>query len=148
MTGHDRMPTDRARLLQPPGTALRAALAAVLLAAAPWARADDIGRVFFTPQQRQDLDRRRDRNVVETPGVVESAVTVSGQVTRSSGKTTTWINGVPQYDTYRGRAPDRVAITSGAVVQGVKVGQTLDHGKGEVHDPLEGGRIKVNRAAK
>lgn len=142
------MPIDRIRLPRLLGAALRTALALVLLAAAPWGHAQDVGRLFFTPQQRQDLDRRRELNVADTPGAVEPAVTVNGHVTRSSGKTTTWINGVPQYDTYRGRAPDRVAVTSGAVVQGVKVGQTLDNSKGEVRDPLQGGEIKVNRAAK
>jgi len=142
------MPIESTRPPQPFRVVLRAAFAVALLAAAPGSPAQDVGRLFFTPQQRQDLDRRRELNVTDSPIAVEPAVTVNGHVTRSSGKTTTWINGVPQYDTYRGRAPDRVAITSGAVVQGVKVGQTLDHGKGEVHDPLEGGRIKVNRAAK
>ncbi len=139
------MHTDRTCAPRPRGAALRLALAAVLLAAAPWGRAEEIGRVFFTPQQRQDLDRRRDTNVVDSPTTVESDVTVSGHVTRSSGKTTTWINGVPQYDTYRGRAPDRVAVENGPTL---KVGQTLDRGKGEVRDPLQGGEIKVNRAAK
>lgn len=143
------MPIHRIGLPHPLGTALRTALAVVLLAAAPWGHAQDVGRLFFTPQQRQDLDRRRELNVTDGPaGVVEPSVTVNGHVTRSSGKTTTWINGVPQYDTYSGRAPDRVAVPSGAAVQGVKVGQTLDHGKGEVRDPLQGGEIKVNRAAK
>lgn len=142
------MPIDRIGLPHLLGTALRSALAVALLAAAPLGHAQDVGRLFFTPQQRQDLDRRRELNVTDGPSVVAPSVTVNGHVTRSSGKTTTWINGVPQYDTYRGRAPERVAVPSGAVVQGVKVGQTLDHGKGEVSDPLQGGEIKVNRAAK
>jgi hypothetical protein len=142
------MPIESIRPPQPLRVALRAAFAVALLAAAPSSPAQDVGRLFFTPQQRQDLDRRRELNVTDGPSAVEPAVTVNGHVTRSSGKTTTWINGVPQYDTYRGRAPDRVAVTSGAVVRGVKVGQTLDHGKGEVRDPLQGGEIKVNRAAK
>jgi hypothetical protein len=90
-----------------------AAACAALLPALP-ATAQDVGRLFFTPQQRQELDRRRANNVADEAGpVVESSVTVNGQVTRSSGKTTTWINGVPQYDTYRGKAPDRVAVESG-----------------------------------
>jgi len=142
------MPIESIRPPQPFRVVLRAAFAVALLAAAPSSPAQEVGRLFFTPQQRQDLDRRRESNVTDSPIAVEPAVTVNGHVTRSSGKTTTWINGVPQYDTYRGRAPDRVAVTSGAVVQGVKVGQTLDNSKGEVRDPLQGGEIKVNRAAK
>lgn len=138
------MPIDRTCSWRPHGAALRAALALVLLAAAPWGRAEELGRVFFTPQQRQDLDRRRDTNVVDAPGVAESPVTVNGHVTRSSGKTTTWINGVPQYDTYRGRTPDRVAVESGPTL---KVGQTLDPSRGTVTDGLQGGEIRVKPSA-
>jgi len=126
---------------------LSLALAGALLGALPCACAQDLGRIFFTPQQRQDLDRRRDLNVTESEVVVESLVTVNGNVVRSSGKTTTWINGVPQYDTYRGRTPDRVGVASSDSAVGVKVGETLDRNKGEIRDTLQGGGIKVNRPA-
>ena len=128
------------------GAASVFALGCALLGTTGVASAEDLGRLFFTPQQRQDLDRRRDTDVAPasaSPASVESLVTVNGHVTRSSGKTTTWINGVPQYDTYRGT--DRVAIQGGGAA-GVKVGQTLDRGQGKVQDPLRGGEIKVNRA--
>jgi hypothetical protein len=118
-------------------------LSGALLGVAGPVAADEVGRLFYTPQQRQELDRRRNTNVVETETVVESSVTLNGQVVRSNGKTTTWVNGVPQYDAYRGRAGDRVAIESGDKSVGVKVGQTLDRGRGEVRDPLAGGRIVV-----
>lgn len=110
--------------------------------------AQDLGRLFYTPQQRQDLDRRRANNITDEaqPGVV-SEVTVNGHVKRSSGKTTTWINGVPQYDTYRGSASDRVALESGDTKVGVKVGQTLDRNRGEVRDELNGGTVRVNPGA-
>jgi hypothetical protein len=125
------------------------ALTGALLGAIPSASAQDLGRIFFTPQQRQDLDRRRNLNVTEETAavVVESLVTVNGHVVRSSGKTTTWINGVPQYDTYRGRTPDRVGVESSNSAVGVKVGETLDRSKGEVRDTLQGGEIKVKRPA-
>jgi hypothetical protein len=127
---------------------LSLALTGALLGAIPSASAQDLGRIFFTPQQRQDLDRRRNLNVTEeTAVVVESLVTVNGHVVRSSGKTTTWINGVPQYDTYRGRTPDRVGVESSNSAVGVKVGETLDRSKGEVRDTLQGGEIKVKRPA-
>ena len=126
------------------------ALTGALLGAIPSASAQDLGRIFFTPQQRQDLDRRRNLNVTEETAavVVESLVTVNGHVVRSSGKTTTWINGVPQYDTYRGRTPDRVGVERGDTAVGVKIGQTLDRSTGEVRDTLQGGGIKVNPAAR
>jgi hypothetical protein len=130
------------------GCARRFAAVVALLGAAcgfaGTAAADEVGRLFFTPQQRQELDRRRDTNVVEAETVVvENLVTLNGHVVRSSGKSTTWVNGVPQYDAYRGRAGDRVGIESGNTSVGVKVGQTLDRSRGEVRDPLAGGRIVV-----
>jgi len=107
--------------------------------------AQELGRLFYTPQERQELDRRRQSDVVEpeAKAVVENLVTVNGQVTRSSGKTTTWINGVPQDDTYRGRDPARVAVDGGTSRVPVKVGQTLDRSGGQVSDTLHGGKIRV-----
>lgn len=152
------MPPDVTPLRHARQAALRLALAGALLGAIPLgviplgavpsASAQDLGRIFFTPQQRQDLDRRRNLNVTESEVVVESLVTVNGHVTRSSGKTTTWINGVPQYDTYRGRAPDRVGVERGDTAVGVKIGQTLDRSTGEVRDTVQSGAIKVNPPAR
>lgn len=152
------MPPNVTPVRQARQVALRLALAGALLGAIPLgefplgvipgASAQELGRIFFTPQQRQDLDRRRNLNVTESEVVVESLVTVNGHVTRSSGKTTTWINGVPQYDTYRGRAPDRVGVERGDTAVGVRIGQTLDRSTGEVRDTLPGGAIKVNPTAR
>ena len=119
--------------------ALALAAGASLSAPRP-AAADELGRLFYTPQQRQELDRRRASNVQEKEAVVEGSVTVSGNVVRSSGKTTTWVNGVPQYDTYSGRDPARVQLQDGTV----KIGQTLDRARGEVKDGLDGGTVRVN----
>ncbi len=123
---------------------LALALAGVAgLAPTPPAAADELGRLFFTPQQRQDLDRRRESNIQDKEVVIESSITVNGHVTRSSGKTTTWVNGVPQYDTYSGRDPARVHLQDGTV----KIGQTLDRTRGEVKDGLQGGTVRVNPKA-
>jgi len=123
------------------------ALALILCASAPAQSADaDLGRLFYTPQQRADLDRKRATNAAEeTPVVVERLVTVNGRVSRSSGRTTTWINGVPQYDTYPGRDPSRVAIIeeNGADTT-VMVGDTLDRTRGEVRPAVEPGGIEIN----
>jgi hypothetical protein len=121
---------------------LALAVGAGLAPALPVA-ADELGRLFFTPQQRQELDRRRASNIQEKEVVIESAVTVNGHVARSSGKTTTWVNGVPQYDTYSGRDPSRVHLQDGTL----KIGQTLDRGRGEVKDGLQGGTVRVNPQA-
>ena len=113
------------------------------LAAGPAAAQEILGRLFFTEQQRQDLDRRRQANIRETAVVVESSVTVNGQVSRSSGRSTTWLNGVPQDNARRPLDPARVTLPGGegAPSVSVKIGQTLDKIRGEVRDPVESGRI-------
>ena len=103
----------------------------------------NLGRLFFTEQERQDLDRRRQANIQETAVVVESTVTVNGQVSRSSGRSTTWINGVPQESARKPLDPARVTLPGGEGAPSVtlKIGQTLDKIRGEIRDPAAGGRI-------
>ena len=119
------------------------ALALLFPAAAP-AYGVELGRLFFTPQQRGELDRRRDTNAVEAEVVIENLVTVNGHVSRSSGKTTTWINGVPQYDAYHGRDAARIAVDDPSVNSPVKVGETLDRTRGEVRPSIEPGGIEIH----
>jgi len=103
----------------------------------------NLGRLFFTEQQRQDLDRRRQANIREAAVVVESSVTVNGQVSRSSGRSTTWINGVPRESARKPPDPARVTLPGGEGAPSVtlKIGQTLDKIRGEIRDPAAGGRI-------
>ena len=126
---------------------LMLALLAAVLRAPPAGAAEDLGRLFFTPQQRQDLDRRRAANAQESAAIVqESTLTLQGQVSRSGGKTTTWINGVPQQDTHGTSDPARARIRTGEDEPEVtlKVGETRDLVRGETRDGLAGGKIKVN----
>ena len=104
---------------------------------------ENLGRLFFTEQQRQDLDRRRQANIREAAVVVESSVTVNGQVSRSSGRSTTWINGVPQESTRKPADPARVTLPGGEGAPSVnlKIGQTLDKVRGEIKDPVAGGIV-------
>lgn len=124
----------------------RAVAAALLLAAlAAPAAGEDLGRLFYTPQQRTELDRKRATNAVEAEVVViESLVTVNGHVSRSSGRTTTWLNGAPLYDTYSGRDPARVAIDDNGRDTAVSVGDTLDRTRGEVRPAIEPGGIEIH----
>jgi hypothetical protein len=127
---------------------LAVALAAALGAAiATAAEAQQLGRLFLTPQERQELDRKRAVSGVATAAPQEEAVTVNGVVRRSSGKTTTWINGVPHDDAHRPSPTGRIALESGTTTVGVKVGQTLDRASGTVTDPLGGGEIRVRPGA-
>jgi hypothetical protein len=115
------------------------------------AAAEELGRLFFTPQQRQDLDRRRATNRVEEviPQIQEGPLTLEGHIQRSSGKAVTWINGVPQYGSRANRDPARVTVVPNEGEPGVslKVGQVYERTSGEVRDRLNGGSITVGKAA-
>lgn len=117
------------------------------------ANADELGRLFFTPQQRQDLDRRRATNAQAAVVTAVDQVTVNGQVSRSGGKSTTWINGAPQDDIRSktdARDPTRVTVRQGEETQGssLRVGETLDRVRGETRDGLDGGKIVIKRERK
>jgi len=75
----------------------------------------------------------------------ESRVTINGQVSRSSGNTTTWINGVPQESARTPRDPAQATLPGGEGEPSVslRIGQTLDKIRGEVQDPVQNGSIVV-----
>ena len=106
---------------------------------------DNLGRLFFTPQQRQDLDRRRQANIQESTVTANSFVTVNGQVSRSNGKNTVWINGVPQETSRRPVDPSRVTVQGGEGEPSInlKIGQTFDRARGELKDPASGSETVV-----
>ena len=124
------------------------ALLAAVLGASSAGAAEELGRLFFTPQVRQDLDRRRAANIQEAAAVIqESTLTLQGQVSRSGGKTTTWLNGMPQHDAYGGSDPSRATIQTSEDEPKVelKVGQTFDRVRGETRDSLGGGKLTVRK---
>src|SRR5688572_26569928 len=60
--------------------------------------AQELGRLFFTPEQREALDARRRARVPDKPAapVVASPTTrLDGYVQRSGGRSTVFINGEP-----------------------------------------------------
>lgn len=128
-------------------------VALAVLAAAPCLgfAQSGLGRLFYTPEQREDLDRRRASNARESVVTTDGTLTVNGQVRRSSGLETTWINGIPQDGKSRPRAVPadaaRATVNLGdsEPPASLRVGETLDRSRGEVSDPLEGGRITINR---
>lgn len=73
-----------------------------LFAAYP-VQAGNLGRLFFTPEQRTQLEHGRTRNTATaTPeasheeGKTSSVMTVNGIVQKKGGARTVWINGVAQ----------------------------------------------------
>jgi hypothetical protein len=74
-------------------TAMTVAIA--LFACISTANADNLGRLFFTPAQRAQLDYSHARNA-PTQGNTSPFLTVDGIVQKQNGARTVWINGVAQ----------------------------------------------------
>ncbi|MFZ5557921.1 MAG: hypothetical protein ACOZDY_14595 [Pseudomonadota bacterium] len=75
---------------------LRSARAVAFASALTWAvpavAADDLGRLFFSPAERRQLDQMRSSPVTDRQA---ARVTVNGVVKSSSGRSVVWVNGVP-----------------------------------------------------
>jgi len=113
-------------------TPLRTALLILLTQSPAWADAETLGRLFHTPEQRAALDRQRLLN----PGNAgatdnEASQTLNGEVRRSSGRDTRWINGEASTNASAPRIP---------------VGDTLHPGSGERERLLGDGKIIVKPA--
>jgi hypothetical protein len=96
--------------------------------------AQELGRLFFTPPQREALDARRKARVPDKPSaaplIASPTTRLDGYVRRSSGPSTVFVDGQ--------------ALPEGsAEIPRIKPGQTLDRGSGEVRDGIGGGRISV-----
>lgn len=120
-----------------------AVLAAILFA--PPALAEGLGRLFFSPEQRAQLEQDRARNIAaganssalkeqentEVAGEEDSTssvLTVNGIVQKRGGTRTVWINGVAQRaDSSAERTPESVTVVIPGKTQPVrvKVGQQL-----------------------
>ena len=61
----------------------------------PAAQAGQLGRLFFTPEQRQRLDYAHARDAA-ADGDTSSILTVNGIVQKNGGARTVWVNGVAQ----------------------------------------------------
>lgn len=139
-----------------------AALAAILAGllgpvAAAGAAAQELGRLFFTPEQRTALDARRKARVPDKPAAtpqVESPVTrVNGLVQRSGGKSTVWVNdeAIPESAQAAGQGAARpagagrvsVPLGDGARGLDMRVGESLNRGSGEVSDIVGKDEVKV-----
>jgi hypothetical protein len=73
------------------------------------ADAAELGRLFFTPEQRSQLDYSYSH--ATATGNSSNALMLNGIVQKHGGKRTVWINGVPQ-TAGRGddKSPDSVAV--------------------------------------
>ncbi|MBI4988899.1 MAG: hypothetical protein HZC23_08785 [Rhodocyclales bacterium] len=139
-----------------PTVRLAAALLLIGLAAPHPAAAEELGRLFFTPERRAALERQRLLNIQETQQVIEGAtLTVTGVVQRSGGRTTTWINNTPQEEKNAATGvrvdvdranPGRTVVTAGEEAPAtLKVGEAINRATRETSSGVGEGRITVKR---
>jgi hypothetical protein len=128
---------------------MRAALLLAGMLLLPCAQAQEIGRLFFTPEQRAALDARRKARVPDKPAAAPIAASpttrLDGYVRRSEGPSTVWVNGTTVDEATPGSdARVSVPLGEGGARARLKPGETLDRGTGEVRDVLgTNGEIRV-----
>lgn len=106
-------------------------VALLLLCSLPaWPQSEPLGRLFFTPQQRAELDRQRQGLNANTNDSQKSSYTLNGEVHRSSGHNTRWVNGEAQSS----HSPRREVV-----------GDTYHPSSGERQSLLGSGRIVVQQ---
>ena len=122
-------------------------LMALLLAQS--AGAQELGRLFFTDDQRAALDARRRARVPDKPAaaVVASPTTrLDGFVKRSQGPSTVWVNGEPLQESVRpGERSVSVPVGDAGARVELRPGEVLDRGSGEVRDVIGEGEIRIRR---
>lgn len=105
---------------------LRTTLVGLLLAAGTEGNAEELGRLFFTPEQRVQLEHNQPQED-DKPASARS-LTVNGIVQKHGGERTIWINGVPQL---AGKSDERTPESVPVAVPGqsqpvrAKVGQKV-----------------------
>jgi hypothetical protein len=116
--------------------------------------AETLGRLFFTPAQRAQLDVARSQKNRATPGSGQTdeaaplpeILTYSGSVRRSDGKSTVWLNNRAMHgqQSIEGIAVIGRVNPNGAVTLQVpqtsrnielKAGQSVDIGSGVIEEP-------------
>lgn len=114
--------------------------------------APDLGRLFYTPERRAQLDRQRQFNIRQSQALEGDTLSLDGIVRRSSGKSTVWINQRAQHENEAERTGVAISANAGRPGQlrvapgedaavDLRVGEAINRGTGERTDRLGGGRI-------
>lgn len=113
----------------------------------------DLGRLFFSPERRNTLERQRQLNIREAQTLEGETLNLNGLVIRSSGKKTFWLNGRAQNDndaptgvtiTPQRKTPGKAIVSaSGETPEEVKVGETFNRATREKQSGLPDGSLKV-----
>jgi len=104
----------------------RAIALLILLAQCAPCGAQELGRLFFSPAERDALDARRREKPGGAPAAAQAPVRSDGYVLRSGGRPTVWVNG----------GAERLNVQ-------VNVGSSLGHA--EARDVIGDGQVRVRR---
>jgi hypothetical protein len=139
---------------------MRRATLSLFLALLTPAHAEEMGRLFFTPEQRLMLDNARRQKVKieeKSEEQVPEIVSLNGVVRRSDGHTTVWLNNRAVSDRHtaggvaihpQGTASDPVTfmMPQGDRTVSLRVGQNLDVSTGQVVEPYHPRAAEMKRA--
>lgn len=128
-----------------------------LLAALPGtAAAEQLGRLFLTPERRAVLERQRQTNVQEqaqAQALEGATMSLDGVIVRSSGKNTVWVNGRPQNENATGtgvqagvtaREPGHATLVTGEEAPtALRVGESINRATREKTDVVSPGAVTV-----
>ncbi len=126
----------------------------LLLAAAHGAGAQELGRLFFTPERRAALERQRTFNIQEAQTLQGTTMSLDGVVYRSSGKNTVWINRTAQTEGDSARTGVSAVVSpktpgSALLAPGdetptqLNVGEAINRATGERNTRLGGGVVRT-----
>ena len=96
---------------------------------------EEVGRLFFTPEQRLQLEQLENKPKGETEIIISDKILVNGIVQRNGGSRVVWINGAPQsrkssngISIERDIEPDSVPVRILGADNSIrlKVGQSID----------------------
>ena len=119
------------------------------------ADAQELGRLFFTPERRAALERQRAFNVQEA-ALQGNNMSLDGVVYRSGGKSTVWINRQAQNEGESTRTGVSAVVSSktpGSAMLApgeekaaqLKVGEAVNRATGERNTRLGGGNVTTPR---
>ena len=112
------------------------------------AQAENLGRLFFTPAERNALDAGKFTATRERPALRgPRSVTLNGVVKRSDGQFTVWVNGksvgegglsgVIAAPSHADPAAARVRVRGASAAVSLRVGQRLERETGKVSDAYD-----------
>ncbi|WP_374539530.1 hypothetical protein [Chitinimonas taiwanensis] len=134
-------------------------LATLLLPASVHSADTALGRLFFSPQERAELEALREPSAPDNPTAAEQAVHLKGLLLRQGQLTTVWLNDAKPVQAAQLNATGSTPAQSSpqlqlrqpglrSVLPPLKVGQTLDLATGQLSEAYQPRRAQSKPAAK